>query len=77
MDSFSSAPLGPWVASKERLVAERRVRRRPPPGKPNRNLLEPRFGKPSRSWYVRKTPFRPELVRVDYALTVLLFDGRP
>ena len=44
---------------------------------PNRNLLEPRFGKPSRSWYVRKTPFRPEPVRVDYALTVLLFDGRP
>jgi len=49
-------PLGDADAAAEEHEAARLTR-----------LLEPRFGKPSQSWYVRETPFRPELVRVDYA----------
>jgi hypothetical protein len=49
-------PLGDAEAATEEHEAARITR-----------LLEPHFGKPSQSWYVRQTPFRPELIRADYA----------
>ena len=49
-------PLGDSEAAAEEHEAARITR-----------LLEPHYGKPSQSWYVRPTPFRPELIRADYA----------